>query len=58
MRRLIGAPNTPRKWTDSNMRTNLSASNLERFGFMQYKKAGDGKYEKTAGAGPDVISKD
>lgn len=58
VRRLIGVPNAPRKWTDSQGRSNLSSANLERLGFAQYKKAGDGKYEKTAGGGPDVISGD
>lgn len=33
----------------------LSNKNLSDKGFTQYKKAGDGFYEKTAGKGPDVI---
>jgi len=53
VRRVIGVPHTARKWADSNMRANLG-----RLGFAQYKKAGDGKYEKTAGGGPDVIAGD
>ena len=36
----------------------LSKGNLEAKGFTQYKKAGDGVYEKTAGKGPDVIHRD
>lgn len=36
----------------------LSPKNLERHGFTQYKKSGDGFYEKTAGEGPQVISAD
>lgn len=28
---------------------------IDRAGFTQYKKAGDGVYEKTAGKGPDTI---
>ncbi len=58
VRRLFGVPNVPRKWTDSQARSSMSPSNLERLGFTQYKKAGDGKYEKTAGRGPNVISGD
>lgn len=34
----------------------LKPANLEAKGFTQYRKAGDGYYEKTAGTeGPDVI---
>lgn len=36
----------------------LSSKNLSTHGFTQYKKAGDGFYEKTAGEGPQVISAD
>ena len=35
-----------------------AASELDRLGFTKYVKAGDGYYEKRAGKGPDVISKD
>jgi len=38
-------------------RATLSPKNLERKGFTQYKRAGDGYYEKTCGSGPDVIKK-
>lgn len=36
----------------------LSADNIEKHGFTQYKKSGKGVYEKTAGKGPNVISGD
>ncbi|HBO45414.1 MAG TPA: FmdB family transcriptional regulator [Planctomycetaceae bacterium] len=36
----------------------LSAKNLSRCGLTQYKKAGGGYYEKTAGEGPSVINRD
>jgi putative FmdB family regulatory protein len=36
----------------------LDSANIEKHGFTQYKKAGKGVYEKTAGKGPDVINKD
>ena len=56
--RILAAPRVPRKWTDSRMKANLSDKNLDRLGFTKYQKAGDGRYEKRAGAGPDVISSD
>ena len=34
----------------------LSRSNLEAHGFTQYKRKGDGYYEKTAGVGPKAIA--
>ena len=36
----------------------LNESNLEKHGFTQYRKAGKGVYEKTAGKGPDTIKDD
>ena len=39
-------------------RDTLSPKNLAAHGFTQYKKAGGGYYEKTAGEGPKVISAD
>jgi putative FmdB family regulatory protein len=36
----------------------LSPKNLEKHGFTQYRKAGGGYYEKTAGEGPRVIKRD
>lgn len=36
----------------------LDAANIEKHGFTQYKRAGKGVYEKTAGKGPSVISDD
>ena len=58
MRRILAAPRVPRKWSDSQVKANLSDKNLERLGFTKYQKAGDGTYEKRAGSGPDVISSD
>ena len=34
----------------------LSADNLNKHGFTQYKKSRKGMYQKTAGKGPDVIT--
>ena len=36
-------------------KTTLDPKNLERQGFTQYVKKGDGYYEKTAGKGPQGI---
>jgi len=41
-----------------SVKDKLSPKNLERQGFTQYKRAGDGHYEKTAGDGPRVIKGD
>jgi predicted nucleic acid-binding Zn ribbon protein len=57
VKRLLSAPRAAGKFSDVGQ-GKLSTSNLERLGFTQYKKAGDGKYEKTAGKGPDLISRD
>jgi hypothetical protein len=51
VRRLLSAPNTITRFAAGN----LSPSRLGSLGFTQYKKAGDGRYEKTAGSGPDLI---
>lgn len=34
----------------------LKESHFSKHGFTQYRKVGKGKYEKTAGDGPDTIS--
>lgn len=39
-------------------KADISSGNLERLGFTQYKKSGDGQYQKSFGAGPDMISRD
>ena len=36
----------------------LKESNVEKHGFTQYRRAGNGVYEKTAGKGPKFISGD
>jgi hypothetical protein len=58
VKRLITAPNLPSKYTDAATKRSLSNKNLDRLGFTKYEKAGDGKYEKKAGKGPNVISAD
>jgi len=58
VRRLITAANLGGSWTDMKATSKLSNKNLAEKGFTKYVKAGDGKYEKAAGKGPDVISAD
>jgi len=36
----------------------LDAANIENHGFTQYKRAGKGVYEKTAGKGPKILTDD
>jgi putative FmdB family regulatory protein len=36
----------------------LDRANIEKHGFTQYRRAGQGVYEKTAGKGPEVITDD
>ncbi|QVL29810.1 FmdB family transcriptional regulator [Telmatocola sphagniphila] len=57
VRRLLSAPRIAGKFTDIGAGS-LAPKNLTNLGFTQYKKAGGGYYEKTAGSGPDVISRD
>lgn len=51
VRRIIAAPNAVTRFGSGN----LSNDRLGRLGFTKYEKSGDGRYEKTAGSGPDVI---
>ena len=59
VRRVISAPFIGGMWSDSAMARNMANDQkLDRLGFTKYVKAGDGIYEKRAGKGPDVISRD
>lgn len=53
VRRKISAPNTI--VGNSHL---TSESHAAKHGFTQYRRAGGGVYEKTAGKGPDFISGD
>jgi hypothetical protein len=44
--------------SDASDTRKVSDANLDRLGFTKYQKVGDGKYEKTAGAGPRTITKE
>jgi hypothetical protein len=54
--RVIGTPNAPRTWTDSQGKAKLSDKSLERMGFTKYVRGTKG-YEKTLGKGPDVLKR-
>ncbi len=41
-----------------NQSDTLDPKNFSKHGFTQYKRAGDGVYEKTAGKGPRFIADD
>jgi putative FmdB family regulatory protein len=53
LERVIGAPQVV-----AGQSHVLRESHLAKHGFTQYRKVGKGKYEKTAGKGPDTISGD
>ena len=57
VQRLLSVPNAGRS-SGIRAKADLSTKNLDRLGFTKYEKAGGGRYEKTAGQGPDRISKD
>lgn len=59
VRRVIQAPFIGGSWSESAMHKSVADDKkLDRLGFTKYVKSGDGTYEKRAGKGPDVISKD
>lgn len=59
VRRVLCAPAIGGKWSDSAMsRSVADDKKLDRLGFTKYVKSGDGTYEKRAGKGPDIISRD
>jgi predicted nucleic acid-binding Zn ribbon protein len=59
VRRVLCAPAIGGKWSDSAMgRAVADDKKLDRLGFTKYVKSGDGTYEKRAGKGPDIISRD
>jgi hypothetical protein len=58
VRRVPTAPNLSLSWSAGASAAKLGDKNLERLGFTKYQNAGGGRFEKTAGAGPDSISAD
>ena len=59
VRRVLHAPAIGGKWSESAMNRSVADDKkLDRLGFTKYVKSGDGTYEKRAGKGPDVISRD
>lgn len=57
IRRVISVPSVPRTYHPQSTSKMLSDKNLDRMGFTKYVKTDRGKYEKTAGAGPDKINR-
>lgn len=58
VRRVILPPNIAGRWTDRTVNKNVNDDGkLERLGFTKYVKTETGRYEKTIGAGPDVIKR-
>lgn len=53
VRRVLGAPQVA-----TGQAHVLRESHIAKHGFTQYRRVGKGKYEKTAGKGPDTISGD
>ncbi len=45
-------------WSDGAMKKSISDDKLAKHGFTKYVKSGDGRYEKTLGDGPSMISPD
>ena len=58
VRRIPQAPHIAGDYSDSATKQKLSNKNLDRLGFTKYERAGDGRFEKKAGKGPNVISAD
>lgn len=59
VRRVIQPVAIGGQWSDGAMHRSVSDDKkLERLGFTKYVKAGDGIYEKRAGKGPKIISRD
>lgn len=57
--RLISSTFAGGMWTESSMQNRVKDDKkLERQGFTKYVKAGDGVYEKRAGKGPRLITRD
>lgn len=56
LRRVLTTASIAGLWSDMKARSYLSDRNLDAKGLTKYVKMGDGKYEKRAGKGPDVIS--
>ncbi len=58
VRRVLTTATVTGRWADSKSAALLSDKNLSAKGFTKYVNMGNGKYEKQAGKGPDVISRE
>ncbi len=57
VRRVLTTAAISGRWGDSRAAAHLSDKKLDAKGFTKYVNMGDGRYEKRAGKGPDVISR-
>lgn len=59
VQRIIQAPFIGGSWSEHSMHKSVSDdSKLDKLGFTKYVRQSDGTYEKRAGKGPRVLSKD
>lgn len=59
VQRVIQPPFIGGSWSESAMHKSVADDKkLDRLGFTKYVKSGDGVYEKRAGKGPDVFTRD
>jgi predicted nucleic acid-binding Zn ribbon protein len=59
VQRVIQPPYIGGSWSESAMHKSVSDDKkLDRLGFTKYVKSGDGVYEKRAGKGPDMFTRD
>jgi predicted nucleic acid-binding Zn ribbon protein len=57
IRRIPTAAAVAGRWSEMKTSQRLSDRNLAAKGFTKYTKTDTGRYEKTTGTGPDVISR-
>lgn len=55
VRRVLQAPNIAGKWSERRAKSLTSDKNLAEKGFTKYVNAGDGRYEKALGEGPETL---
>jgi predicted nucleic acid-binding Zn ribbon protein len=58
VRRVLTTASVAGRFTDFKAAGKLSDKNLEAKGFTKYVKAGNGRYEKRLGKGPNTLSAD
>ncbi|MEE9405389.1 MAG: hypothetical protein V3V20_10885 [Algisphaera sp.] len=56
VRRVITAPNIATQWTDAHAKHMLSDAQIGKTGLTKYVRGDNGKFEKAAGSGPDILA--